>query len=60
MPPARSATPADQAQEPVDLLVRAGFVYPADGAREVIPDREVALREGGKVHFAPACPCGSH
>lgn len=38
----------------MDLLVRAGFVYPVDGTHEVIPDGEVAVREGRIVHVGPA------
>ena len=40
------------------MLVRAGFVYPVDGARDVIPDGEVAVREGRIVHVGSASPDG--
>lgn len=44
--------------EPVDLLVRAGFLYPVDGVHDVIPDGEVAVRDGVIVHAGPARPDG--
>lgn len=39
--------------EPLDLLVRAGFLYPADGEHDVILDGEVAVRDGLIVHVGP-------
>ena len=44
--------------EPVDLLVRAGFLYPVDGQHDVILDGEVAVRDGLIVHAGPARPDG--
>ena len=50
--------PPRQDPEAVDLLVRAGFLYPVDGAHDVIPDGEVAVRDGLIVHAGPAMPEG--
>lgn len=44
---------------PVDLLVRAEFVYPVDAARSVIPDGEVAIRGDRIVYCGPRKPEGT-
>jgi len=40
--------------ERVDLLVRAGWLYPVDGKTESVRDGEVAVRDGRIVHAGPA------
>jgi 5-methylthioadenosine/S-adenosylhomocysteine deaminase len=55
--PEQPETPAP-GPEPVDLLVRAGFLYPVDGISDVVPDGEVAVRDGLIVHAGPAMPEG--
>jgi 5-methylthioadenosine/S-adenosylhomocysteine deaminase len=44
--------------EPVDLVVRAGFLYPVDGERDVILEAEVAVRNGVIVYAGTSRPHG--
>jgi len=43
----------------IDLLVRAGFLYPVTGGLPVVPDGEVAVRGGRILHAGPRLPDGS-
>ncbi len=58
MAASKPPTPRRQEPEAVDLLVRAGFLYPVDGVHDVIPDGEVAVSDGRVVHAGPAMPEG--
>ena len=49
---------AQPGAEPVDLLLRTGFLYPVNGEHDVILDAEVAVRLGRIVHAGPAYPEG--
>lgn len=58
MHPPNETDPASARPEPIDLLVRAGFLYPVDGEHDVILGGEVAVRDGLIVHAGPALPDG--
>ena len=47
------------APEPVDLLVRADYLYPMSDGAPVIAGGEVAIRAGRIVHAGPARPAGN-
>jgi 5-methylthioadenosine/S-adenosylhomocysteine deaminase len=42
----------------IDLLVRAAFVYPVDAAMSVIPDGEIAIKDGAILYCGPRQPEG--
>jgi len=42
----------------IDLLVRAEFVYPVDAAMRVIPDGEIAIKDGTILYCGPRMPAG--
>lgn len=43
---------------PVDLLVRAEFIYPVDPEMSVIPDGEIAIKDGAILFCGPRQPEG--
>ena len=44
---------------PIDLLVRAAFIYPVDAAMSVIPDGEIAIQADRILYCGPRQPEGT-